>query len=91
MRQLSRRSVTTGALAAVAVIPAVGLGAKAAIAEPEDLIAQVRALARQFTAHPQNEPKLTLAEWRERKTIGRVLQALIGDEPTPWEDWESRE
>lgn len=81
MAPLTRRSVTTGLVVAVTAIPAVGLtsGAKAAIAEPE-LLARVRAFARQLTAEPQNEPKLGWGVWLERERIGRELQRIVGEE-----------
>jgi hypothetical protein len=45
----------------------------------------VRAFARRLLT---DNSKLTVSEVIERKRIARVLQAMIGDEPYAWSEWE---
>jgi hypothetical protein len=84
LRKLTRRSVTTGALAAVMSAAGLSFGTAFGLHKPnhEEL---VRALALKLL---NDRARLTSGEWIERKRTACVLLALIGDEFEPWEQWE---
>ena len=77
---ISRRSVTTGLAAAVTAAPIAALASHTDQAAPlED---RVRAFAHKLLTDPPEG--IRVSEWIERKRIGALLQAMIGDKPEPW-------